>query len=463
MKKILGILVLGLLLGCAGGNKGSIYDYMNVGMTKEEWRYWTGAGKFFTPTFKYYKTIELHPAKWHDFSLGLCGNEYTKERARSKGVLHLKMFWDEGYKYFPKYKTEVISHVYDPQSWTIADAHRIKRPWYVFENVTRPINCRPGGKLGEYGDEKSNGILKAIVWSEDEALRIADPVYAKKVEEEEKREEEERKKERKKREEEERKILAEEERKKFVKLEAKHGGKCQEDGFVKGTTEYKDCIYEKEKARVAEEKKRKENAAKIVAGSGTAFFIDNNGHLVTNFHVVEKCYDQSKIVYKTDEYDTKLIAKDKFLDLAILKANVQNNKFIIISSKPPKKLKRIIVAGYPFGKDLSDDLKFNSGIITSLKGLGDDSTRIQIDAAVNPGNSGGPIVYEENGLLAAVAVAGLRKDITEGVNFGIKGSSLRNFLEANQLNLATIAQKFSFDDEDLAELLEGATVYTYCE
>jgi len=231
----------------------------------------------------------------------------------------------------------------------------------------------------------------------------------------------------------------------FIAIKIKHKG---------GNYYYSD----KEREREIADKKKKP-----VAGSGTAFFIDNKGHLITNFHVVEKCYDQSKIIYKNNEYDTKLIAKDKFLDLALLKANVQNNKFIIISNKPPKKLKKIIVAGYPFGKDLSDDLKFNSGIITSLKGFKDDSTRIQIDAAVNFGNSGGPIVYEENGLLAAVAVAGLRKDMTEAINFGIKGSSLRNFLEANQLNLATIEQKFSFDDEDLAELLEATTLYTFCK
>jgi len=259
MKKLLGIVVLGLLLGCAGGNKGSIYDYMNVGMTKEEWRYWTSAGKFFTPTFKYYKSIELHPAKWHDFSFGLCGNEHTKKRARSKGVLHLKMFWDEGYKYFPKYKTEVISHVYDPQSWTIADAHRIKRPWYVFDNVTRPINCRPGGKPGEYGDEKSNGILKAIVWSEDEALRIADPVYAKKVEEREKKEEKRLAEEKKAAEE---KRLAEEKKRKeeeLKKLASKHGDKCEkkssnQEGFEKDTPEFNNCLIVKEKERVRIEK-----------------------------------------------------------------------------------------------------------------------------------------------------------------------------------------------------------------
>jgi hypothetical protein len=138
--------------------------------------------------------------------------------------------------------------------------------------------------------------------------------------------------------------------------------------------------------------------------------------------------DKLQISYNNENIKAKLIAKDEFLDLALLKADAKNSNFINISTAPPKKLKRIIVAGYPFGLELSNDLKFNSGIITSLKGLGDDSTRIQIDAAINPANSGGPIVYEENGELAAVAVAGLSKDKREAVNFGIKASSVENFL-----------------------------------
>ena len=163
-----------------------------------------------------------------------------------------------------------------------------------------------------------------------------------------------------------------------------------------------------------------EDSQEISGASGTAFFIDNNGHLITNHHVVKGCKDKSQISYNNKNIKAKLIAKDEFLDLALLKVDIENNNFINISDSSPKKLKRIIVAGYPFGLELSNDLKFNSGIITSIKGLGDDSTRIQIDAAVNPGNSGGPIVYEENGELVAVAVAGLSKDKTEAVNFGIK-------------------------------------------
>ena len=210
-------------------------------------------------------------------------------------------------------------------------------------------------------------------------------------------------------------------------------------------------------------KKEKPKNEEISGASGTAFFIDNNGHMITNHHVIEGCKDKSQISYNNENIKAKLIAKDEFLDLALLKADVKNSNFINISTAPPKKLKRVIVAGYPFGLELSNDLKFNSGIITSLKGLGDDSTRIQIDAAINPGNSGGPIVYEENGELAAVAVAGLSKDKTEAVNFGIKASSVKNFLQSNQIDLTLIKQKFNFGNDDLAELLESSTLYTFCK
>jgi len=197
--------------------------------------------------------------------------------------------------------------------------------------------------------------------------------------------------------------------------------------------------------------------------SGTAFFITQKGHLITNFHVIDGCKDKSKITYQGKDIKTKVLAKDKYLDLALLKSDVENKHFIKISNKLPKKLEKIIVAGYPLGKSLSNDLKFTSGIISSLKGYEDDSTRIQIDAAINPGNSGGPIVNEKTGELVAVAVSGLDKEITESINFGIKAGSVKNFLDSNQINLDLNVKKFSSVDIDLASILENATVYTYCK
>ena len=96
-------------------------------------------------------------------------------------------------------------------------------------------------------------------------------------------------------------------------------------------------------------------------------------------------------------------------------------------------MQNIVAAGYPLGKYLSDDLKFTSGIVSSLKGPGNNSAIMQIDAALNHGNSGGPIVDKENGHLAGVAVAGLRKDVTEGINYGIKASRVKEFLESNRI------------------------------
>ena len=66
----------------------------------------------------------------------------------------------------------------------------------------------------------------------------------------------------------------------------------------------------------------------------------------------------------------------------------------------------ILDAGYPLGKGLSDDLKFTQGIISAVKGYADNSNQIQLDAAINSGNSGGPIVNED-GDLVAVAVSGM--------------------------------------------------------
>jgi serine protease Do len=173
--------------------------------------------------------------------------------------------------------------------------------------------------------------------------------------------------------------------------------------------------------------------------------------------------NKSKIIYKDIKYEAKLLAKDKYLDLALLKTELDNEHYISITNKRPRKLQRIIAAGYPLGKALSDDLKFTSGIISSLKGLEDDSTRIQVDAALNPGNSGGPIVDEKTGELIAVAVSGLDKEITESINFGIKAGSVKNFLDSNQIDIDLSVKKFSLGEIDLASILENATVYTYCE
>ena len=178
--------------------------------------------------------------------------------------------------------------------------------------------------------------------------------------------------------------------------------------------------------------------------------------------MIAECNDKSKISFKQEDVDAKLIAKDQSLDLALLRAKVKPKSFLYLSADPPEKIQTIYVAGYPFGKGLSDDLKITQGIISSLKGFGDNSNEIQIDAAINPGNSGGPIVNDD-GELIAVAVSGLAKDLTEGINFGIKASSVKNFLDVNKAKYSTSSlTKFSMSNKKLSDILEESTVYTFC-
>lgn len=194
--------------------------------------------------------------------------------------------------------------------------------------------------------------------------------------------------------------------------------------------------------------------------SGTAFFVSNKGHLLTNNHVVEGCI-LSRITYLNNEYDAQLLATDKTLDLALLKTEIIPKSYFNFSKDGANKLSKIYVAGYPLGKGLSDDLKITSGIVSSLKGFDDNSNEIQIDAPINPGNSGGPII-NENGDLVAIAVSGLAKDQTEGINFGIKSSAAELFLKSNKVIPTKSMNDSIKNNNKLLEILEEGTVYTYC-
>jgi len=203
-----------------------------------------------------------------------------------------------------------------------------------------------------------------------------------------------------------------------------------------------------------------ENQEDIIMSTGSGFFVSDKGHIITNFHVINES-NSIKFIYNDDEIDAKLIASDQQLDLALLKGKIENKNYIKFSNRSPQKAQSILVAGFPFGKAISDDLKITGGIINSLKGIGNDSTRFQLDATINTGNSGGPIVDKVNGSLVGVAVEKLNKDgvkaafgsDSENINYGIKASQVRDFLESNNIKVSVKKDKFKVSE------LEEATVF----
>ena len=70
----------------------------------------------------------------------------------------------------------------------------------------------------------------------------------------------------------------------------------------------------------------------VAASSGTGFFVSSNGHIVSNFHVIDGC-SNVKLVYNDKETDTETLAVDKINDLAILKVNIKPKKVYAVSTE----------------------------------------------------------------------------------------------------------------------------------
>jgi len=198
----------------------------------------------------------------------------------------------------------------------------------------------------------------------------------------------------------------------------------------------------------------------IAASSGTGFFVSKQGHIVTNYHVIEECKD-IKTFYKDKELITNTLAVDKINDLAIIKAELNPNKYYNVSNNDPELLQNVIIAGYPLGKRVSSSIKTSKGSVTALSGYGDNYSEFQTDAALNPGNSGGPIIDEKGNVIGiAVAAYGKEKGV-ESFNFGIKASILKNFAKANKINLSSQSY-FSINNKSLSNLINEGTVYLEC-
>lgn len=198
----------------------------------------------------------------------------------------------------------------------------------------------------------------------------------------------------------------------------------------------------------------------FAAASGSGFFVSQTGHIITNFHVIDSC-DSVKVSFKGDNIHAKVLAIDKMNDLAILKSAINPDQIFSVAKEDADLLENIIIAGFPLGKSVSSSIKTSKGSITSLSGFGDNFSEFQTDAALNQGNSGGPILNQKGNIVGvAVAVFGKEEGI-ESFNFGIKSSTLRTFAKSNGLNFQSPNVK-DLSNKDLGKLIINATVYLEC-
>ena len=108
-------------------------------------------------------------------------------------------------------------------------------------------------------------------------------------------------------------------------------------------------------------------------------------------------------------------------------------------------------------------------MVSAVKGMDDDSAQFQMDAAVQPGNSGGPI-YHENGNIVGVVISQLNKlkvaktigSLPENANFGIKASTVRQFLTSAGLPTKWSNRTERKSTKEPAQLAKNQTVMVAC-
>ena len=198
----------------------------------------------------------------------------------------------------------------------------------------------------------------------------------------------------------------------------------------------------------------------VAAASGTGFFVSRTGHIITNHHVIEGC-KSVKVSFKGNEIESKTLVIDKVNDLAIVKTTINPSKVYSVSNKDVALLEDIIIAGYPLGKKVSSAIKTSKGSVTALAGYGDNFSEFQTDAALNKGNSGGPIINQKGNVVGVAVAAYGKKQGVESFNFGIKASTLKTFANSNGLKFLPPNNR-DLSNKDLGQLITDATVYIEC-
>lgn len=128
----------------------------------------------------------------------------------------------------------------------------------------------------------------------------------------------------------------------------------------------------------------------VPRGVGSGFIISEDGYILTNTHVVAGASDIYVTFTNGQEYEADVIGTDARTDVALIKIDAQNLKPLPIgTSSTLKKGQWVLAIGSPFGLEST----VTSGIVSAInRDTGDYLPFIQTDVAVNPGNSGGPLL-----------------------------------------------------------------------
>ncbi len=203
--------------------------------------------------------------------------------------------------------------------------------------------------------------------------------------------------------------------------------------------------------------------------TGSAFYVTADGDLVTNNHVVKGC--DGAVVVRHGA--AKIVARDNKNDLALLhlvaRPEAGTVRPVSFRSAPIQLGEAVYVLGYPYAGALDNGVNFTNGMVSSVAGMDNDSTRFQLTAPVQPGNSGGPVLDRSGNLIGIVvarmsdvAAMNATNTIPQNVNFGIKGEVAASFLRANNVAPAMGLDASTLPTTQLASTGQASTAQIVC-
>jgi S1-C subfamily serine protease len=164
-------------------------------------------------------------------------------------------------------------------------------------------------------------------------------------------------------------------------------------------------------------------------GAGSGIVLDKQGHVLTNYHVVEGAREIQVLLFDGSSHSGAVVGFDPATDVAVLKVDVPTDLLVPVVFGSSNNLhvgQRVFAIGNPFGLERT----LTTGIISSLnRSLPTRSGRtiksiIQTDAAINPGNSGGPLLDSTSRLIGMNTAIASRTGQSSGVGFAIPVGTL---------------------------------------
>jgi S1-C subfamily serine protease len=205
--------------------------------------------------------------------------------------------------------------------------------------------------------------------------------------------------------------------------------------------------------------------------TGTGFVVSTSGHLVTNAHVIEGCVgDIQGSLTGEAPVTLRVVSSDETNDLALLQAPGTFKEVAIIKDKAVRSGDSVVAIGYPYHGLLTSDFTVTTGIVSSLSGILNDTRFLQISAAVQPGNSGGPLLASSGEVVGVVAAklnalkfVKATGNIPENINFAIKTGALRDFLDNSAVSYQTADSKTELKTADIARNARAYTLLVSCK